>query len=95
MSVEYLVANLILLCSLKHISLLLKLEILFVRTWAIFIIIFLLFFHFFLVGIFLPIVFNILDIFASIFLLYFCTSHVSFLQQTFERNIIKNLEHLF
>jgi hypothetical protein len=75
---KFLVANLILLCSLKHISLYWDLEFFFLRTWDIFILIFLLFYFFFLIiSFFLSFSFYLLSL--SFFLLSFLSSLFFFL----------------
>jgi hypothetical protein len=78
-------ANLILPCSLKHISLFIGTWKIFVRTWAIFILIFLSSFLSFL---------SFLFLFLS-FSFFYDSLMPLFATKLFERNINKDLEHLF
>jgi hypothetical protein len=91
----YMVAIIILLCSLKHVSLVWNLENTFAREHGLSFLSFFFFLSFFMAGIWVPIVLDFLHVcpFFNTFLLH---SHMPLLQlKNFKKDINKNLEHLF
>jgi hypothetical protein len=92
----YMVAILIQLCSLNHISLVWNIENTFARDHGLsFFISF--FFLFFMAGIWVPIILDISDAYPFFIILFFLHSHMplSCNSKTLKRDIYKNLEHLF